>query len=271
MNTGPFFIMFAASLWAVDALIRTPLTQVMPATNIVFWEHLIGLFLLSPLFYTSRSLFTKLTKTDWLHILLMTIVSSIGGTILFTLALQKSFATGDFVTPLLLQKTQPLIVILLSALFLKEKVTKKYLLLAPVAIIGSYLMSFGLTAPHLQLAGRELVFVLAIGAAAAWGSGTIFSKKVLVKLSFVQSTCIRFFAAVPLGFLTTLLFHQMPTVGSLTPDALFRFILIGLTTGAGALLIYYRGLSRTQAHISTISELTFPFVSILIALTPLNP
>lgn len=271
MNPGPFLIMLAASLWAVDALIRTPLTQVLPATNIVFWEHVVGLFLLSPLFWKVRNLFTKLTKIDWLNIIALTIVSSIGGTILFTLALQKSFATHDFVTPLLLQKTQPLIVIFLSAIFLKEKITKRYLLFAPLAILGSYLMSFGLTPIHFQLAGRELVFLLAIGAAAAWGSGTIFSKKVLVKLSFIESTCIRFLAAVPLGYATTLLFRQAPALSSITPNVLLRFILIGIATGAGALLIYYKGLARTQANVSTISELAFPFVSIIIAITPLNP
>jgi len=271
MNPGPFLIMFAAALWAVDALIRTPLTQTIPATTIVFWEHLIGLFLLSPVFWRVKNVFTKLNRGDWLNIIALTIVSSVGGTILFTLALEKSFATGDFVTPLLLQKTQPLIVILLSAVFLKEKITKRYMVFAPLAILGSYLMSFGLAPMHLQLAGRELIFVLAIGAAAAWGSGTILSKKVLVKLSFVESTCIRFFAAVPLAYAATLLFRQTPTVTSITPDALVRFITIGIFTGAGALLIYYKGLARTQANVSTISELTFPFVSILIGVTPLNP
>jgi drug/metabolite transporter (DMT)-like permease len=31
-----------------------------------------------------------------------------------------------------------------------------------------------------------------------------------------------------------------------------------------ALLIYYRGLAKTPVHISTILELTFPFIAILI-------
>ena len=31
-----------------------------------------------------------------------------------------------------------------------------------------------------------------------------------------------------------------------------------------ALLIYYKGLSKTPVHISTILELTFPFIAILI-------
>jgi drug/metabolite transporter (DMT)-like permease len=34
--------------------------------------------------------------------------------------------------------------------------------------------------------------------------------------------------------------------------------------GMVALYIYYRGLTRTPVHISTIMELTFPFIAILI-------
>ena len=49
------------------------------------------------------------------------------------------------------------------------------------------------------------------------------------------------------------------------------FILIGFTTGAAALLLYYRGLQRTTAHIATICELTFPVVTFLIAISALNP
>ena len=41
-------------------------------------------------------------------------------------------------------------------------------------------------------------------------------------------------------------------------------ILIAVSTGMVALLIYYKGLAKTPVHISTILELTFPFVAILI-------
>jgi len=41
-------------------------------------------------------------------------------------------------------------------------------------------------------------------------------------------------------------------------------LLIAVSTGMVALLIYYRGLAKTPVHISTILELTFPFVAILL-------
>ena len=37
------------------------------------------------------------------------------------------------------------------------------------------------------------------------------------------------------------------------------------------ILIYYHGLKRTEAKVATFAELTFPIVSVLIAITSLNP
>jgi drug/metabolite transporter (DMT)-like permease len=52
---------------------------------------------------------------------------------------------------------------------------------------------------------------------------------------------------------------------------IWRFVVIAFTTGAGAIVIYYRGLRNTEAKVATIAELTFPVVSIAIAITNLNP
>src|SRR3989344_2473221 len=248
MNSGPLLIMLAAALWAVDALIRTPLTQQIPASGIVFLEHLIGFLVLSPVFVLLlKNIPAKLAKNDWLNLAAVTLVSSIGGTLFFTEALKQSFSSGDFVTPLLLQKTQPLIVIALSVIFLKERLTPRYLLFTPLALLGSYLMSFGLTPPALTLQGKELVFVLALGAALGWGSGTIFSKNLLKKLNFAESTTIRFLAAIPLSLVVMLLLQQSVPPTALNSEALLRFVLIALSTGAVGLLIYYKGLAiRTK-------------------------
>jgi len=41
------------------------------------------------------------------------------------------------------------------------------------------------------------------------------------------------------------------------------FIIIGLTTGSGAIFIYYYGLRRVKAIVATISELLFPISAVL--------
>lgn len=268
---GPVLIMFAASLWALDALIRTGLTTSIPAAGIVFVEHIFGFLLLIPIFFRSLKTYEKLHVRDWLTAVSLALVSGVGGTTLFTLALGKSFATGDFATPVLLQKTQPIFVTLLAALLLKERLTLRFLTLVPVALIGSYMVSFGVSPIEFHLAGKELVVLLSLGASAAWGTGTILSKSLLRKLSFPQATAIRFLLTIPIAFVVSVFLNQTYNPLYLTAEQLGRFILIALTTGGVATLIYYAGLIRTEAKVSTFAELTFPITSILIAITPLNP
>ncbi len=268
---GPVFIMVAAALWALDALVRTPLTQHIPSAAIVFYEHLLGLVILSPLFFKSFPILKTIKFKTWISILLLSLVSSIGGTVLFTQALGASFATGDFITPLLLLKIQPVLVIILSIVFLKEKISSAFYPFAVLAFIGSYLMSFGLSMPSFNFAGKELVVFLSLSAAFCWGAGTIISKNLLKRFSTRDATFLRFLAAIPVGFVVMFLLHQTYPPASLSNADLLRFTIITLSTGAVALLIYYFGLSRTKAHISTIAELVFPFTSIIIGITSLNP
>lgn len=270
MNIHVFWVMFAASLWAIDALIRVPLTQTLSPMSIVFWEHVVGFFILLPFCIQSFRVLPTVRRKDWGLILLLTLASSIGGTLLFTYALQASFSVGDFITPLLLQKLQPLFVIFLSSIFLQEKVTRKFFLYTGLALVGSYLMSFGLTLPSYDLSGKTLIVLFALGASLLWGFGTILSKTLLKRYAAKDLTFLRFGLAVPIAFLVSLVF-QLPISSINQPTELLRFILIALSTGAAGLFIYYKGLKHTPAHIATIAELIFPFISILIGLTFLNP
>jgi drug/metabolite transporter (DMT)-like permease len=208
---------------------------------------------------------------EWAVAAALTVVSSVAGTLLFTEALARSFASYDFATPILLQKLQPVFVILLAAVFLRERLNFRYLVLVPVALIGSYLISFGAEPVPLTLTGKTLVYILAVGAALAWGGGTILSKTLLRKLDFAEATALRFLLAVPISLVTALVLAPTYRLTTLGGGELVRFVVIAFTTGAGAVLLYYRGLARTEAKVATIAELTFPVVSIGIAVTSLNP
>lgn len=269
---GPYLIMVAASLWAVDALFRTQLTASIPSSAIVFIEHTIGFLILSPIFFKNWDAIKKLSSQEWLNFIALTVVSSVLGTILFTQALSKSFAEFDFVTPILLQKLQPVFVIILSAIFLKEKITGRFMIFAALALIGSYMMTFGTAIVQLTLQGKELVFVLALGAALCWGSGTIMSKRALKTLNFPAATAMRFLLAIPISLIFMFFLNQTYNPLQLGFNELWRFLIIAsVTGGAGAIFLYYKGLQNTDAKVSTFAELMLPVVSLLIALTSLNP
>lgn len=269
---GPILIMIAASLWAVDALFRTQLTFKIPTTAIIFGEYLISSIVMLPVFKKNIDSYKSLTKSDWLNLLLMVLVSSVLGIVLFTQALDLSFAQNDFATPVLLQKLQPIFVIILSAIFLKERVTPRFIALASMAFIGSYLISFGFNKVEIGVSNKELVYVFSILAALCWGSGTILSKKVLQKLSFEASAAIRIILSMPIAFLFMIFMGQTYDFTQLGWGDALRFLIISLVTGgAFAIYLYYKGLKNTKARVSTIAELFFPIISIIIAVTPLNP
>ncbi|HRN70053.1 MAG TPA: EamA family transporter [Candidatus Woesebacteria bacterium] len=269
---GPYLIMVAASLWAIDAVFRTQLTTSIPSSAIVFLEHTIGFLILSPIFFKNWDNIKKLSKAEWLNFIVLTIISSVLGAILFTQALSKSFAEFDFVTPILLQKLQPVFVVILSAIFLKEKITSRFIAFAILALVGSYMMTFGTEIVQLTLQGKELVFVLALGAALCWGGGTILSKKALKTLNFPAATAMRFLLAIPISLMFMFIFNQTYNIAQISLDQIWRLLIIAsVTGGAGAIFLYYKGLQNTDAKVSTFAELMLPLVSLLIALTALNP
>ncbi len=262
--SGPVFIIIAALLWAFDGLIRQHLYTLPPIT-IIFFEHLIGLIVLSP-FVFKYVLETKLTKREWWLIALIAVLSGLFGTLWFTTALGKvHFITISVV--FLLQKLQPIFAITTARIFLKEKLDKRYIKWALLAILSAYFVTFPKGVVNLQTGEGTIVAALyALGAAFAWGSSTTFSKMLLGKVDFKVSTFYRFLFTVIIALPILFIFGKSIDANLAMPNLpQFGFLLlIAISTGMVALLIYYRGLAKTPVHISTILELTFPFVAILL-------
>lgn len=261
--SGPVFIIIAALLWAFDGLIRQHLYSLPPIT-IIFFEHLIGLLILSP-FVFKYVLNTKLTKREWWLIVLIAFLSGLLGTLWFTTALGKvHFITISVV--FLLQKLQPIFAITTATIFLKEKFDNRYIKWASLAILSAYFVTFPNGVVNLQTGGGTIIAAIyALGAAFAWGSSTTFSKMLLGKVDFKVSTFYRFLFTVLIALPLILLFGRSGGALSVPSLSQFGFLaLIAVSTGMVALLIYYKGLAKTPVHISTILELTFPFVAILL-------
>ena len=129
---GSILIIIAALLWAVDGVIRRNLYTLPPIT-IIFFEHLIGLIILSP-FVFKYILATKPTRREWWLIVLIAILSGLFGTLWFTTALGKiGYITVSVV--FLLQKLQPIFAITTARIFLKEQMDKRYIKWAIIAIV----------------------------------------------------------------------------------------------------------------------------------------
>ncbi|MFA5999687.1 MAG: DMT family transporter [Candidatus Paceibacterota bacterium] len=261
--SGPILIIVAALLWAFDGLIRQHLYSLPPIT-IIFFEHLIGLIILTP-FILGDVLKARLAKRDWWLVILVAVLSGLLGTLWFTTALGKvHFITISVV--FLLQKLQPIFAITTARIFLKEKLDARYIKWALLAIISAYFVTFKNGIVNLETGEGTIIAALyALGAAFAWGSSTTFSKMLLGRVEAKVSTFYRFLFTIIIALPFVFLYGKAGASFAMPTFTQFSWLaLIAVSTGMVALLIYYKGLSKTPVHISTILELTFPFIAIIL-------
>ena len=266
--TGPLLIIMAALLWAFDGVIRRNLYSLPPIT-IIFFEHFIGLLLITPFLYKSIKKEKLDRRSIWL-IILVAILSGVLGTLWFTTALLKVHFIS-FSVVFLLQKLQPIFAIGTASIFLKEKLDRRYIKWAVLALASAYFVTF--QDGHVNLAtgeGTITAALYALGASFAWGSSTTFSKMILTKISYRVSIFYRFFITSVVAFVAILALGYLPSLSTPTLSQFGLFVLISMSTGVVALMIYYKGLSKTPVHISTMLELTFPFIAIFIDMTIYN-
>lgn len=264
LSFGPIFIIIAAILWSFDGVLRISLYS-LPPTVVVFYEHVLGAIVL--LFFASRWLkdLRKMTKREWSAITLVALFSGTLGTILYTAALQKINYSSYSVVVLLQQQLQPIWAIATAAVLLKEKVTKKFLFWAAMALGAAYLITFRDLRVNLSTgSGTMIAGGLALLAGVMWGSSTAISKFVLNKVSFLTATAIRFFLAPVFALLFILANRQTGALFQITFGQWGTLLLITFSTGLVALGFYYFGLKKTPARITTLCELVWPASAILI-------
>lgn len=262
LNYGPLLIVIAASLWALDGIIRRSLFS-LPSITIVFYEHLFGAIILLPyLVFAFRK--ESLTKKEFFLLLFISMFSGVLGTLWFTTALLKTNFIS-FSVVYLIQKLQPIFAISAAAIVLKEKITKSYIKWAVLALVAAYFVTFKNGIVNLSTGTGTIVAALyALGAAFAWGSSTALSKLALQKRPSMYITAIRFFLTSILAFGMVFALGSSKSLSSPTLSQLSRFLLIAVSTGMFSVVIYYRGLKKVQANVSTILELVYPLLAVFI-------
>jgi drug/metabolite transporter (DMT)-like permease len=256
-----WLVALSAALWGTDGLLRKPLADVLPSATVVFWEHAIVLVVLLP--WLPRAL-AALRRCGWRERLAIVAVG-VGASALATALFTAAFAVGDPVTPLVLQKFQPIFAILAAALVLGERIRRGYLYFAVPAIVGAWLLTFP-NPFHVQVSAAESA-LLALGAAALWAGGTVLGRLVSRQLAAWDVTVLRY----TFGFLgagAIVLIQGVP-IGVHSGDVL-GLVLLALVPGLLALGLYYVGLQATPAARATLAELAFPATAAVLGVTALG-
>ena len=255
-------IITAAFLWSIDAYIRQSLFLLSPLLIITI-EHGMGSIIFLPSIVKNWDKIINITKKGWLSILGVSFLGGVLGTYFYTKALGY---TGyiELSIVVLLQKFQPLFAISLATIILKEKITNRFIILSIIAVIGGYLVTFGLNPLKLWNNNNMVAAFYAILAALCWGSSTVLGKYILKNLSFSLVTALRLLLTTVFGIIIIISIKINLLYSAISSQQWQAIFLIVFTTGTLALFIYYYGLKNIPASHATIFELFWPLSAVLI-------
>ncbi|AYY15197.1 DMT family transporter [Actinobacteria bacterium YIM 96077] len=258
---GIWLVALGSALWGTDALFRLPLTVDVASSTIVVGEHLVLVAITLPWLLPALRKVRGLRLREWWALLFIGAGASAAATMLFTMA----FRYGGPITPVALQKLQPILVALAAALLLGERLRPRYGGFLVIALISTWLLAFA-DPLGVTISGAAAA-LLAVGAAALWGGGTVAGRYLSGRFTPNDLTALRFAIGLP----TSLLF-VLGTGNDVVPPVQAWPTVIGLSLVPGlvALSLYYRGLRSTPAARATLAELAFPITAAVVGVVILG-
>ena len=245
----------AAAMWGTDPIIRKTMDATTSATTIVFGEHVILAALTLPLLLPALRAVLRAGPSYVAAAVVIGAGASAVATILFTDAL---IGHSDFITPVVIQKIQPLVAVGGAALLLGERPRPRFVWFFLPALAGFWLVNQA--HPLDPSAKGAVVIAEATGAAVLWALGTVLGRYLSRALEFQHILALRFF----FGLLGSAI--ALPIMGASAYSNAHDSVLIlylALVTGLFALALYYFGLRRTPAILSSLAELTYPAVAVV--------
>jgi len=258
---GVLLVAVAAALWGSDPILRKPLGGDTTATTIVFGEHVVLVALTLPFLVPALRAVWKAGPRYVVASVAVGAGASAIATILFTEALFH----GDFVTPVVLQKIQPLVAVLGAAVILGERPRPRFAWFLLPALLGFWLVN----QPHpLEPTAKGLVPIIqAVAAAVLWACGTVLGRYLSRELEFQHILSLRFF----FGLIASAI--ALPIMGAKTyagaHDSLW-IAYLAIVTGLVSLAFYYYGLRRTPAVLASLAELTYPAIAVIAGIWAYN-
>jgi drug/metabolite transporter (DMT)-like permease len=260
---GSMAICVAAILWGLDGIVLTPRLYVLNIGLVVFIFHALPFLLMNVFMYREYRHIRSFSFND---LLMFFLLSFFGGAI-GTLAIVKALFLVNFkalTIVVLLQKLQPVFAFTLAYLLLGEKLKRNFLLWSALAITAGYFLTFGFSLPDMNTGSNTaLAAAFSLLAAFAFGSSTVFSKKVLTRYSFFTATFYRYGFTSIIMLVFVVASGMLRHIPEISGTQWTIFAIIGITTGSGAIFLYYFGLTRVRAMLATICELCFPVSAIL--------
>ncbi len=267
-HKGALLVALGSLMWATDALIRVPALGSVSSTFLVWVEHAIGIVALLPFlfFYKRQQIFGALARGQWFW----SLVVGLGGSAAALYCFTQAFLTLHPTVNILLQKLQPILVVLMASVVLREKPQKSFYFWAVLAIFCGTGLSLSENASQNQPTNQSPTDWLrgigySLAATALWAASTVAGKKLLATTTATLATFWRFLWAF-LGLSLGLIISEQPFPVDAFQNStnVLGFVYLGIIPGIFAMIVYYAGMKQTSATTTTFVELIFPIGSMVL-------
>lgn len=262
-TAGAIMVCLAAAAWGLDGVVLTPRLAGLPVGFVVLLLHAVPFAIMLLVLPGRWRQLTRLGRDGWFAVMAVAATGGLVGTLAIVHAL---FLVGfnQLSVVVLLQKLQPVFAIVLAAVLLREPIDRRLLRLAAIALSGAYLLTFGLAPPTISGSSVGRAALFAVVAAAAFGAATVLGKLLLASVDFATATFARYGATTVLALAWVAVSGTGLPFDEVAPFQWLLVLVISLTTGSGAIFLYYRGLSSIRVSVATICELCLPLTAVLL-------
>jgi drug/metabolite transporter (DMT)-like permease len=258
---GPWLVGLGAALWGTESAWRIPLNTLFDADVIVFWEHVLILFMFLPLLVSRVGEIRKIDARTWAYLLFSGFAGSAVGTIFFTLALKY----GNPTVVNVVLNIQPVISTMAAFLLFGDRLGPRFFLYAGIAILAGIFVSVAhptLIGVSFERAGLNRGTGYALICALFWGLSTVAGRGVMIGMSLRLASSLRIVVGLACMTLILLVYGKLhgatlwPAAAQVhATKAIVWLVLLASISGGIPLLIYFEGLRLTRASTAGYFEM----------------
>ena len=261
INYGPWLVGLGAALWGTESAWRIPLNQLFDAQVIVFWEHVLILLMLLPLFISRLADLPRIDARTWGYLIFSGFAGSAVGTVFFTLALKN----GNPTVVNVILNIQPVISTLGALLLFGDRLTARFFLYASIAIVAGIFLLVEHPAPireSFEKAGLNLGTGYALVCALFWGLSTVAGRGTMLGMPLRLAASLRVVVGLSCMTLILVIYGKLnraslwpPAAQAHMTTAIVALLLLASISGGIPLLIYFGGLRLTRASTAGYFEM----------------
>lgn len=251
----------ATSTWGSAFIAGKIAIQSFEPATIAFFRFLGASVLLFPLMWYKEKDKPKPTKKDWYLFVLLGLTGIAFYNIFFFLASKHA----PVIKSSLFIAANPVLIIILSALFLKEKISKNQVVGLILALVGIVFIITNGDFNILLSMDFEPIDLILVGAVICWALYSVIGRVVLRKFSAIVSTTY----AVAFGTLILLPFAVVETsIDDIMSSTLATWLAIGhmsIFVTVISFIIYYYGIQQIGAAKASIFINFMPISAVILA------